>query len=124
METALKFSLTPQVKKDEKTGLFSAWFVEFPSAVAIGEDDQDAKVKLSEAFKMLVEVRAEEVVEEILKQNREALTNFEPNLIPAWVWYDAHKTRKVYQEWVPLNVLKHTPEKPPINLNDIAGAFR
>lgn len=80
METALKFSLTPKLEKDENTGLISAWFVEFPGAVAMGENEDDARAKLMYAFKILVEVRTEEVVEEIIKQNKEALMNFEPNL--------------------------------------------
>jgi len=30
------------------------------------------------------------------------------------IWWDA-KTKKFHQEWLPLNVLKHTVEGTPIN---------
>ena len=32
------------------------------------------------------------------------------------VWWD-HKKNKVLQEWIPLNVLKKTPVKAPIDLS-------
>lgn len=31
------------------------------------------------------------------------------------VWYDTTKTRTIKQEWLPLSVLKHTPERTTID---------
>lgn len=59
MKTAieLKLTLTATIEKDEKTNLFSGWFEEFPQAIAIGEDEEDAKIKLMDAFKILLKAR-------------------------------------------------------------------
>jgi uncharacterized protein YodC (DUF2158 family) len=34
------------------------------------------------------------------------------------IWYDT-KAKKMKQEWLPLNVLKLTPERKPINLEEL-----
>jgi len=31
------------------------------------------------------------------------------------IWYDSVKTKDIKNAWIPLNVLKHTPEKTPID---------
>lgn len=37
------------------------------------------------------------------------------------VWWDS-KTKKMHKEWLPLNVLKPTPEKPKLSLEEIKRA--
>ena len=33
------------------------------------------------------------------------------------IWWDTTKTRKMHQDWLPLNVLKHTPKREPLDLD-------
>lgn len=40
------------------------------------------------------------------------------------VWYDRAKTKNIKQAWIPLNALRHTPERAPLSSEDILGAFR
>lgn len=84
METQLKLSLTPQIIQDEKTGLFSAWFSEIPNARAIGENKEDAKVKLKDALKIIIQVRRDVIVDLIISQNMDKLTNLDTNMTPAF----------------------------------------
>jgi uncharacterized protein YodC (DUF2158 family) len=35
------------------------------------------------------------------------------------VWYDSSKTKRVVQDWIPLNVLKRTPEKQSLSLEEL-----
>ena len=38
------------------------------------------------------------------------------------VWYDTKK-REIKQEWLPFDVLKHTPQKTPINKDELLNAI-
>jgi len=77
MQTAinLEFRLNPEFNEDDRTGLFTASFKEFPRVIAVGESIEDAKVKLNEGLQVLFNVRKEEVVNEIIRQNIDKLSN-------------------------------------------------
>lgn len=40
------------------------------------------------------------------------------------VWYDTQKTRKIIQDWIPLSALKLTPERTPINLEELFPKYK
>jgi uncharacterized protein YodC (DUF2158 family) len=39
------------------------------------------------------------------------------------VWFDSTKTKKIIQDWIPLVALKHTPEREPIDVDDLKRAI-
>lgn len=46
----------------------------------------------------------------------------EENQIALCIWYDNVKTKTIKQDWIPLTALKHTPERQPIDIEDIKKA--
>lgn len=38
------------------------------------------------------------------------------------VWFDKIKSKDIKQAWIPLNVLKHTPQRQPIDLDVLKKA--
>ena len=57
-----KLELTGILVPDEKTGQFSAFFAEFPEAIASGENEVEAQGNLLMLFKIMLHDRKEEVM--------------------------------------------------------------
>ncbi len=60
-----QIELTTILVPDEKTGFFSAFFAQFPEAIAQGENEDDAQVNLLRIFSVMLRDKKEEVIKQI-----------------------------------------------------------
>lgn len=58
----IKFYLTLALSKDEQTGDFTAYYVQFPDACAQGRDEKEAVKLLDEIFPYLLEMKKKEFI--------------------------------------------------------------
>jgi len=58
-------SITGVMMKDQKSNGYTAYFAEFPEVVAQGENFDDAKINLVDAFKSMIAFKSVEAQEEI-----------------------------------------------------------
>jgi hypothetical protein len=52
---------------DQKTGQTTAFFAQFPEALAIGKDEDDAQIRLMNIFTLMMNDRKEEVMKQHLQ---------------------------------------------------------
>jgi predicted RNase H-like HicB family nuclease len=57
-----KLELTGIIVPDERTGQFSAFFAEFPEAIACGDSVEEAQGNLYNLFQVMLQDRKEEVI--------------------------------------------------------------
>ncbi|HRO43928.1 MAG TPA: type II toxin-antitoxin system HicB family antitoxin [Flavipsychrobacter sp.] len=57
-----KLELTGIIVPDEKTGQYSAFFAEFPEAIACGSSMEDAQQNLMTLFQVMLQDRKEDVI--------------------------------------------------------------
>lgn len=59
--------LTMIVVPDKKTGRFSAFFAQFPEAIAVGDNESDVQDRLMNIFMVMMEDRKEEIMKQNIK---------------------------------------------------------
>lgn len=57
-----KFELTGIIVPDDQTGQFSAFFAEFPEAIACGNSIEEAQQNLYNLFQVMLQDRKQEVI--------------------------------------------------------------
>jgi uncharacterized protein YodC (DUF2158 family) len=72
----------------------------------------EQELKLQDSVQLLHGYTPTMTISEINEETKQALC----------IWYDS-KTKKMNKEWLPLNVLKLTPPKATINLEDIIPKY-
>lgn len=65
-EVSLKIQLNPHVKQDKKTGLYLAFYDEFPDASASGTTSEEAKRYLNELIKVMLQEKRSDMINTIL----------------------------------------------------------
>ena len=78
----IQFFLTLALTKDEETGDFTAYYVQFPEACAQGRDKAEAVKLLDEIFPFLLEKKKEEFIKYHSKNSNSA-TKYEDRQMTA-----------------------------------------
>lgn len=58
----IKFYLTLALSKDEESGDFTAYYIQFPEACAQGRDENEAVKLLDEVFPFLLQMKKDEFI--------------------------------------------------------------
>lgn len=76
MATKKEMSLTGIMIHDEVYDRYTAYFAEFPEAIAEGKDEKEAIENLMEAFKTILEFKKEEAQSEAIPDSRMSTKSF------------------------------------------------
>lgn len=64
---SIEFELTMVIVPDKKTGRYSAFFAQFPEAIAVGDDEKDAQNRLMNIFIVMMDDRKRDTLGQHIK---------------------------------------------------------
>lgn len=77
-EIQFKFKLTPDIQKDEDTGMYIARFKEFPQAIAYDETAQKSLLRLIEICQAMLRDKKSEIIDNMISS--QLIENHKNNL--------------------------------------------